>query len=592
MKLLPVAETYVDGEFDSVGNEGFRRLARSIGGDKRTKASIAMTAPVEQAPASQKIAMTAPVEQAKSGDRWRVAFVLPVSFTAVAPHQCDTIAAPIPSESRPMPPTRLAAALLIASVAAFAGCASVSVNPPIAKADPDTGYRLQTRLDDLPNQESLVVLAFSGGGTRAAAFSYGALEFLRRTEVTLPDGSKGRLLDAVGVITGISGGSFTALSYGLYGERLFDQYERRFLKRDVQGEIIARTLTPWNWSDLLTEGWGRSELAADLYDEILFEKATYADLAARRGPLILVSATDISTGARFGFNQTTFDIICSELKPMRLSRAAAASSAVPVVLSSITIRNYGGTCGWRSPAWTKLFLDSDDPPRPAARAIRSLRNLQAYGDGKERPYLHLVDGGVADNVGMRGVLDTMEVLEALHAAGQKTRLDNIRRMVVLVVNSMSSPPIAWDRSPSPPGTVAILLKSAGVPIDQFSFESIELLRDIGTRWRTMRTIRESPEFKASRDPKIAAITRTPDTEVYAIDVSFAQLRDEAEREYLNGLPTSFVLPDEAVDRLRAAAGKLIMDSPEFQRLLRDVGARVVEPPPSGSSKAVPAPGAK
>jgi hypothetical protein len=76
-----VAETYVDGEFDSVGNEGFRRLVRYIGGDNRSKASIAMTAPVEQAPASQKIAMTAPVEQAKAGDRWRVAFVLPASFT-------------------------------------------------------------------------------------------------------------------------------------------------------------------------------------------------------------------------------------------------------------------------------------------------------------------------------------------------------------------------------------------------------------------------------------------------------------------------------------------------------------------------------
>jgi NTE family protein len=491
-----------------------------------------------------------------------------------------------------MPRTRIVTALLAASVAALAGCATVVTNPPIEKAVPGVGYRLETRLDNLPNQESLVVLAFSGGGTRAAAFSYGTLEFLRRTEVTLRDGSKGRLLDAVGVITGISGGSFTALSYGLYGERLFGEYEQRFLKRDVQGEIIARTLTPWNWGNLLTLGWGRSELAADLYDEILFEKATFADLAARQGPLILVSATDISTGARFGFNQTTFDIICSDLGTVRLSRAAAASSAVPVVLSSITMRNYGGRCGWQPPAWTKLFLETDDPPRPAARAIRTLRSLEAFGDGKERPYLHLVDGGVADNVGMRGVLDTMEVMEALHIAGQKTRLDNIRRMVVLVVNSMSSPPVTWDRSPTPPGTVAILLKSAGVPIDQFSFESIELLRDIGTRWRTMRTIRESPEFKASRDPKLEALTRTPDVEVYAIDVSFAQLKDEAEREYLNGLPTSFVLPDEAVDRLRAAAGKLIMESPEFQRLLRDVGARVVDSPAAPGGTATLRPGAQ
>ena len=55
-------------------------------------------------------------------------------------------------------------------------------------------------------------------------------------------------------------------------------------------------------------------------------------------------------------------------------------------------------------------------------------------------------------------------------------------------------------------------------------------------------------------------------------------KDKAEFEYLNGLPTSFVLPDEAVDRLRAAAGTIIMASPEFQRLLKEVGATIVAEP--------------
>jgi len=56
------------------------------------------------------------------------------------------------------------------------------------------------------------------------------------------------------------------------------------------------------------------------------------------------------------------------------------------------------------------------------------------------------------------------------------------------------------------------------------------------------------------------------------------LKDKVEREYLNQLPTSFVLTDEQVDRLRAAAGKIILDSPDFQRLLKDAGATIVEPP--------------
>ena len=72
--------------------------------------------------------------------------------------------------------------------------------------------------------------------------------------------------------------------------------------------------------------------------------------------------------------------------------------------------------------------------------------------------------------------------------------------------------------------------------------------------------------------------RVPDAEIYAIDVSFAALKDKAELDYLNQQPTTFVLPDEAVDRLRAAAGTIIMDSPEFKRLLKDVGARIVAAP--------------
>jgi len=80
---------------------------------------------------------------------------------------------------------------------------------------------------------------------------------------------------------------------------------------------------------------------------------------------------------------------------------------------------------------------------------------------------------------------------------------------------------------------------------------------------------------ANRDPAIACALRVPDAEIFAIDVSFQALKDDAEREFLNAQPTSFVLTDEAVDRLRAAAGKIIMDSPEFQRLLKDMGARVL-----------------
>jgi NTE family protein len=468
--------------------------------------------------------------------------------------------------------------VLLALVVLLGGCASHPINPPITKADPNSGYRFETRQGYAKDKDNLVVLAFSGGGTRAAAFAYGVLEFLRGTEVVGPKGNTVRLLDEVDVISGVSGGSFTALAYGLYGDNLFSEYEHRFLKRDVQGELIARLLNPGYWGKLWSTGWGRSELAAELYDELLFHGATFGDLDRGAGPLILASATDISTGARFVFSQSLFDILCSDLDALPLSRAAAASSAVPVVLSPVTLNNYGGTCNTFVPGWVKLFTNAADPPRPAARAVRSLKAAEAFGDSLHRPYIHLVDGGVSDNLGMRGVLDALETLEALHAAGVLTPLDRARRIIVFVVNSLSSPPTNWDESETPPGTLDILLKATDVPIDHYSYEAVELLKDIAARWQTLQRIRNSLADLVDKDPSLAKLIRVPNAEIYAIDVSFAALNDQAERDYLNQQPTSFTLPAEAVDRLRAAAGTIILASPEFQRLLRDAGVKIVTQP--------------
>ncbi|MCC6379586.1 MAG: patatin-like phospholipase family protein [Burkholderiales bacterium] len=472
---------------------------------------------------------------------------------------------------------RRAAALVIAG-AVLAGCATRPVNPPIGHVDPDKTHRVQRPASVLEDDATLVILAFSGGGTRAAAFSYGVLETLRDMQSTTRSGRRVRVLDTVDVITGISGGSFTALAFGLYGDKLFDTYEQAFLKRNVQGELIARALSPANWAALGSVGWGRSELAADFYDEILFKNATYRDLR-RDGPRILVSATDLTDGTRIIFNQENFDILCTELAPMRLSRAAAASSAVPVVLSSITIDNYGGTCGYQPPPWTGMFLNEPNPPRPAARTVKRLQELQAFADRKERPFLHLVDGGVSDNVGMRGVLDVMSTFEALHGAGEKTPYDNVRNIFVFVVNSLAVAPNDWSRHEDSPGLFDVLMKATGTPIDTYSYDTVETLKDIQARWASLREIRSVIAPHPDLAAKLPSVMRAPDINIRVIDVSFAAVPDEKERAFLNTLPTSFVLSDEAVDRLRVAAKDAILASPEVRRLIANDALRMVGPGP-------------
>jgi NTE family protein len=165
----------------------------------------------------------------------------------------------------------------------------------------------------------------------------------------------------------------------------------------------------------------------------------------------------------------------------------------------------------------------------------------------------------------------------------------VHRIVILVVNSLSSPPINWDESENGPGTVDVLLKATGVPIDHYSYEAVELLKDIAARWEKDRRVRDLAGCSTNKDSPVCAAVRPPDAEVYAIDVSFAALPDKAERDYLNQQPTSFVLPPEAVDRLRAAAATIIQASPELQRLLKDAGVKIVPNSDSAGSAAGAAP---
>jgi NTE family protein len=57
---------------------------------------------------------------------------------------------------------------------------------------------------------------------------------------------------------------------------------------------------------------------------------------------------------------------------------------------------------------------------------------------------------------------------------------------------------------------------------------------------------------------------------YLVRVRFEALDDEAERNALKRLPTSFALKPEQVDHLKDAAHRILKESREFQRLLGDL----------------------
>src|SRR6187402_3870773 len=97
---------------------------------------------------------------------------------------------------------------------------------------------------DANSDKLFVVVTFSGGGKRAAAFSFGVLEALRDIKVTTPDGEQHTMLDEVDLISAVSGGAFTAAYYAMFGRETFDSYAPRFLNHDTEQDLWNKVLKP------------------------------------------------------------------------------------------------------------------------------------------------------------------------------------------------------------------------------------------------------------------------------------------------------------------------------------------------------------
>ena len=404
------------------------------------------------------------------------------------------------------------------------------------------------RSDDL-----LLVVAFSGGGTRAAAFAYGVLEELRDTQVSI-GGQPRRLLDEMDFVSGVSGGSFTAAYYGLHGDGIFRDFEQRFLRRNVQRDLLLSLLNPINWVRLLSPLFSRSDLAAEYYDQKIFDGRTFADL--ERGPRVelVINATDMVRGNRFSFRQLELDFLCADLAPIPLARAVAASAAVPGPLTPVILNSYAGTCGFEPPTWIEETLVTREESR---RRLRQAAVMHSYLDPGQR-YVYLLDGGISDNLGVRfsfeRIVEQGDFEEVLARAG----VGDARQIVVIVVNAETEPGLAVGRGGLVSlGLTRLIQTVTGIQTRSSNFETIELVRSSFEGWA--REISER---------------RGHPVEFRLVDLYFDALRDPAERAYLRNLPTSFVLDDEAVDRLRAAGRELLRSSP----LMHEALARIAELP--------------
>jgi len=373
-------------------------------------------------------------------------------------------------------------------------------------------------LKDCTAPDTFIMFAFSGGGIRSAAFGYGALQAAHATSV----GGDHPLSKDIDVVSGVSGGSFTAAAFASHREKLFpapggtDYYRDNFLTHDYFADLLSIYLAPWHWQWMLPNYSSQDELAK-IYAGIPFSSPsdpvfseTYGDLAKKGRPLLVVQATDYGNEQPFTFTQPDFDLICSDLNAYPVGNAVAASSAFPVLFSPIRLTNHHfgerGYCATHRPAWVDGVLDGPEPDglsRLYSRA-RVADNYLPPKPGAPKPKgepprsVFLQDGGVVDNVALRGFANTALPYLGENGAGlsAETRSalcrsgwDRIRHIAVVVVDGEAQPSNEVASLPYLNDLLLVLNVTSSAMIDANGFETMlatdALTQQMAKRFKTL-----------------------------------------------------------------------------------------------------------
>jgi NTE family protein len=152
-------------------------------------------------------------------------------------------------------------------------------------------------------------------------------------------------------------------------------------------------------------------------------------------------------------------------------------------------------------------------------------------------------------------------------------LEETSKLAIIVVNSRKDQDVSFAKKDYSIPFIDTLGVASSVPLDHYSFETMEVLRDNMKRWQESITKGRCKEMKS----KAVADGKSDSTgshdcaaKTYLIEVDFDALKDKTEKEHLKDLPTTFNLESNDVDRLRKAARLILQESDEFQDLIRSL----------------------
>jgi NTE family protein len=426
----------------------------------------------------------------------------------------------------------------------FSLLVSACATTPVAPINTPLGGLRADVQGRAPVGEDLIVLALSGGGARAASFHLGVLQALRDTP-----GRDGRpLSEHIALITSVSGGSVLAAYYGLHGDAGLETFDAAYLGREWR---VRGPSSPFGIAGALRGGMnGPQQLRAWLAENV-YGDATMGDMHA--GPRVILNATDLYNSTPFAFTQFFFDGICSDVRQVRVADAVAASMAVPVAFRPVVMESYGARCP-ASPAWVSRALADRSAGENVHQTARAFLNYRGDTHAAQR-YVHLVDGGVADNLGML----SLQVMRADDPPSPLTAAEVIqaRRVLFLVVNAEYIRPRtfqqdgtdaigAYEMMYSPVDVATEVAKRASVDVWRAQLPAYEAaLRD----WRCAETREGLALTRAEGNVR----PRQHCTDIsLSMDVITFRDMEPAEYEALYDTATEVSLPRETVDALTRA----------------------------------------
>ena len=451
-------------------------------------------------------------------------------------------------------------------------CATRFENHPLAAGQSNP----ERRTVDVSQQDRpLILVAFSGGGSRAAALGWVVLRELRKYSYIAASGASRPLIDDIAVISSVSGGSVIAAHFALEGPQGLDNFEPEFLAQDNTRALGAEALSPLR----LITGASRSDLVEELFDRQLFGHKTFAALNQPGKPYLILNATDMASGEVFGFTPQRFDDICSDLDTQAISTGVAASAAVPVAFTPVSFINYSYVdstdyCRQRPiPQWVANRLDPvkgryapylNVDQFKLARYANDLRN--GPSQFRQIQYLYFMDGGLADNLALHGLMETVAspfaapiVAPPAEQGGPSTTIlravneGRVRKLAVIMVNARADPASDIYKNPDRPGIFGMIKSVTSLPIDS-----------------------ASAGVKNQMDALLAQYKGFPGAPaIYDIELDFDQLRvadpeQRALRDQAKEIPTLWTITKPNLEVIDKVGMLLLHQHPCFQRLLDDL----------------------